>query len=171
MQQGADNANLHPWGRSDAYALHPARSRDPGPSRLRRAQSRRPARVRRHRHDPRHHRRHHHHRPDPRGRGALDGALRPLADHSRRRAPSRRRRTFAKENANVAWQYADWIRAGELGSVDDIRDGDGAVVRRGARFDALGHVISGPANRDLALADDTVHPPGRPRPDRHPPPR
>lgn len=122
-------------------------------------------------------------------------------------------RTFAKENANVVWQYADWMRSAEIKSVDDIREGAGAVLRRGAkkvavyrdttgalhemsavcthlgcpvswnhaektwdckchgsRFDALGQVISGPANRDLPPADDD--PPQRrtPRPERHPPP-
>jgi Rieske Fe-S protein len=42
-------------------------------------------------------------------------------------------RTFAKENANVAWQYTDWIRSGELDSAAEIAAGDGAVIRRGAR--------------------------------------
>jgi glycine/D-amino acid oxidase-like deaminating enzyme/nitrite reductase/ring-hydroxylating ferredoxin subunit len=124
-------------------------------------------------------------------------------------------RTFAKENANVAWQYATWIGRGEIDSVDDIGAGDGAVVRRGAkkvavyrdpagelhemsaacthlgcpvswnpaektwdcrchgsRFDALGAVINGPANRALAPADDeTATRPARasPRPGGHPP--
>jgi Rieske Fe-S protein len=39
--------------------------------------------------------------------------------------------TFAKETANMAWQYADWIRAGDAGSVEGIAPGAGAVVRRG----------------------------------------
>jgi len=42
-------------------------------------------------------------------------------------------RTFAKENANVAWQYTDWIRPAEIKSAEDIREGDGAVLRRGAK--------------------------------------
>ena len=42
-------------------------------------------------------------------------------------------RTFAKENANVAWQYAEWLRGGELDSFEEIRAGSGAVVRQGMR--------------------------------------
>ncbi|HET7730229.1 MAG TPA: FAD-dependent oxidoreductase [Usitatibacter sp.] len=99
---------------------------------------------------------------------------------------------FARENANVAWQYTDWVSGGEVESADSIRAGSGAVLRRGihkvaiyrdplgevhemsaacthlgcivrwnaadntwdckchgSRFDALGHVINGPANVDL----------------------
>ena len=40
-------------------------------------------------------------------------------------------RTFAKETANMAWQYADWVSAGEARSADEIPAGSGAVVRRG----------------------------------------
>ena len=40
---------------------------------------------------------------------------------------------FAKENLNVAVQYADWVRPGEVRSPDDIPPGSGAVIRRGAR--------------------------------------
>jgi Rieske Fe-S protein len=40
-------------------------------------------------------------------------------------------RTYAAENANVAAQYADWVRAGEVEGVDEIAPGDGAIVRRG----------------------------------------
>ena len=38
---------------------------------------------------------------------------------------------YAKENANVAWQYTDWIRSGEVDSAADIPAGQGAVYRRG----------------------------------------
>jgi glycine/D-amino acid oxidase-like deaminating enzyme/nitrite reductase/ring-hydroxylating ferredoxin subunit len=38
---------------------------------------------------------------------------------------------FAKENLNVAAQYAAWVTPGEVDSVDDIAAGTGAVVRRG----------------------------------------
>ena len=38
---------------------------------------------------------------------------------------------FAKENLNVAGQYADWLTGGEVESVDDIPKNGGAVVRRG----------------------------------------
>jgi glycine/D-amino acid oxidase-like deaminating enzyme/nitrite reductase/ring-hydroxylating ferredoxin subunit len=39
---------------------------------------------------------------------------------------------FLKENANVAAQYADWFTAGDVGSVDQIQAGQGAVIRDGA---------------------------------------
>ena len=35
------------------------------------------------------------------------------------------------ENVNVMQQYADWLTPGEVGSVDDISPGAGAVLRRG----------------------------------------
>jgi glycine/D-amino acid oxidase-like deaminating enzyme/nitrite reductase/ring-hydroxylating ferredoxin subunit len=38
-------------------------------------------------------------------------------------------RTFAKETANMAWQYADWVTAGEA-RPDEIAPGHGAVIRR-----------------------------------------
>lgn len=39
--------------------------------------------------------------------------------------------TFLKENLNVAAQYADWVRPGEVESVEQIARGTGAVLRRG----------------------------------------
>jgi glycine/D-amino acid oxidase-like deaminating enzyme/nitrite reductase/ring-hydroxylating ferredoxin subunit len=39
--------------------------------------------------------------------------------------------TFAKENLNVAAQYAAWLTGGEVASVDEIAAGSGAIVRRG----------------------------------------
>ena len=38
---------------------------------------------------------------------------------------------FLKENLNVAAQYADWIRPGEVESAEQIARGTGAVLRRG----------------------------------------
>src|SRR5207253_2552018 len=38
---------------------------------------------------------------------------------------------FARENLNVAAQYADWLTGGDVGSTDDIPPGGGAVLRRG----------------------------------------
>lgn len=101
---------------------------------------------------------------------------------------------FAKENLNVARQYADLVTGGDAGSAEEIPAGDGAVLRRGlrkvaayrdeagvlhemtavcphlkcivhwngnektwdcpchgSRFDALGHVMNGPAVTDLEL--------------------
>ena len=39
---------------------------------------------------------------------------------------------FLRENLNVAAQYSDWAKPGEVGSYDEIEPGSGAVVRRGA---------------------------------------
>jgi hypothetical protein len=41
-------------------------------------------------------------------------------------------RTFAKEAANMAWQYTDWLTRGEAKDADEVAPGSGAVVRRGA---------------------------------------
>ena len=40
--------------------------------------------------------------------------------------------TFAEENINVALQFADLVTPGDVDSVDEIRPGAGAVIRRGA---------------------------------------
>ncbi|MBA3564757.1 MAG: FAD-dependent oxidoreductase [Gammaproteobacteria bacterium] len=53
---------------------------------------------------------------------------------------------FAKENINVAGQYAAWVTPGDISAIEDIPAGEGAVVRRHARKIA--------AYRD---ADGTVH--------------
>lgn len=101
---------------------------------------------------------------------------------------------FASENANVAVQYKTWLTGGEVGSIEEIAPGSGAIMRQGikklavyrdpagtvhtcsatcphlgcivewnrteaawdcpchgSRFDAYGHVINGPANKDLAM--------------------
>jgi glycine/D-amino acid oxidase-like deaminating enzyme/nitrite reductase/ring-hydroxylating ferredoxin subunit len=44
---------------------------------------------------------------------------------------------FTRENANVAWQYTDWLTAGEAASADAVTPGTGAVVRRGLRKIAI----------------------------------
>jgi glycine/D-amino acid oxidase-like deaminating enzyme/nitrite reductase/ring-hydroxylating ferredoxin subunit len=38
---------------------------------------------------------------------------------------------YVKENVNVAKQYLDYVSPGEVGSVDEIRPGQGALVRQG----------------------------------------
>ncbi len=100
---------------------------------------------------------------------------------------------YLGETSNMAAQFADWVKPGEVGSAADIARDSGAVLRRGvrliaayrdekgalhqhsavcnhlgcivhwnaaekswdcpchgSRFDRLGKVINGPANRDLA---------------------
>jgi glycine/D-amino acid oxidase-like deaminating enzyme/nitrite reductase/ring-hydroxylating ferredoxin subunit len=44
---------------------------------------------------------------------------------------------FLREGATTARGYADWLRAGDVGSVDEIPAGCGAVVRHGARMLAV----------------------------------
>jgi glycine/D-amino acid oxidase-like deaminating enzyme/nitrite reductase/ring-hydroxylating ferredoxin subunit len=39
--------------------------------------------------------------------------------------------TFAKENLNVAAQYASWVTPGEVSTAEEIRPGTGAIVRGG----------------------------------------
>jgi glycine/D-amino acid oxidase-like deaminating enzyme/nitrite reductase/ring-hydroxylating ferredoxin subunit len=50
-----------------------------------------------------------------------------------RRAPG----TFLKEAANMAGQYTDWLKGGDVGSADDIPAGAGAVIRRGLHMVAV----------------------------------
>lgn len=38
---------------------------------------------------------------------------------------------FAKETANMAWQYTDWVTPGDASSPEEIAPGTGAVLRRG----------------------------------------
>jgi Rieske Fe-S protein len=59
-------------------------------------------------------------RPNPWGR---------LYDPSRKSLKSAAE--YLKENVNVAKQYLDYVSPGEVGSVDEIRPGHGAVVRHG----------------------------------------
>lgn len=40
---------------------------------------------------------------------------------------------FARDNFNVAEQYSTWLTFGDVGSVDDIPNDSGAVIRRGLR--------------------------------------
>jgi glycine/D-amino acid oxidase-like deaminating enzyme/nitrite reductase/ring-hydroxylating ferredoxin subunit len=40
---------------------------------------------------------------------------------------------YARQNLNVAEQYSSWLTPGDAGSVDDIPNDSGAVVRRGMR--------------------------------------
>jgi len=52
-----------------------------------------------------------------------------LYDPSRK--PLKSLPTFVAENVDVAVQYTDWATPGEVGTVEDIVPGEGAVVRRG----------------------------------------
>jgi glycine/D-amino acid oxidase-like deaminating enzyme/nitrite reductase/ring-hydroxylating ferredoxin subunit len=54
-----------------------------------------------------------------------------LYDPSRKPLTAARR--FVKEAANVAVQYTKWLTPGQVSSVDEIKPGSGAVIRRGLR--------------------------------------
>jgi Rieske Fe-S protein len=41
---------------------------------------------------------------------------------------------YARENANVVAQYRDLLSRGEVASADEIRNGEGAVMRRGLKL-------------------------------------
>lgn len=45
--------------------------------------------------------------------------------------------SFLRENANVAAQYLDWLRSGDVSSAEEIQPGAGAIVRQGARLLAV----------------------------------
>jgi Rieske Fe-S protein len=40
---------------------------------------------------------------------------------------------FVSEQANTLAQYSDWVKGGEVASVEDIPVGEGAIVQDGAR--------------------------------------
>ncbi|HET9234941.1 MAG TPA: FAD-dependent oxidoreductase, partial [Candidatus Eisenbacteria bacterium] len=117
-----------------------------------------------------------------------------LYDPSRK--PIRAAGAFLKETGNMAAQYTDWVKGGDVKSEDEIAPGEGAVLRHGlgkvavyrepsgavhrfsavcphlgcivtwnasadtwdcpchgSRFDKLGKVVNGPANRDLPAVE------------------
>jgi glycine/D-amino acid oxidase-like deaminating enzyme/nitrite reductase/ring-hydroxylating ferredoxin subunit len=53
------------------------------------------------------------------------------------RKPVRGLAEFIKENANVAAQYADWLKGGDVASAEEIPLGEGAVLRDGASKQAV----------------------------------
>lgn len=62
------------------------------------------------------------------------GRSNPWAElYSPSRKPLRSLGEYAKENLNVAAQYADWVTGGDVKEVGQIAAGSGAVVRRGLK--------------------------------------
>jgi glycine/D-amino acid oxidase-like deaminating enzyme/nitrite reductase/ring-hydroxylating ferredoxin subunit len=57
--------------------------------------------------------------------------------YNARRLTLRASGELAKENFNVALQYAAWVLPGDVRSGDDVRPGEGRVVRRGAHMVAV----------------------------------
>ncbi|MFO0808531.1 MAG: FAD-dependent oxidoreductase [Gemmataceae bacterium] len=47
------------------------------------------------------------------------------------RTPVKAALDYARENLNVAGQYLDWVTGGDVASADEVKPGQGAVVRRG----------------------------------------
>lgn len=53
------------------------------------------------------------------------------------RIPVRGLAEFVKENANVAAQYVDWVKGGDVASAEEIPRGEGAILRDGASKHAV----------------------------------
>ena len=58
---------------------------------------------------------------------------------------------FARENLNVATQYADLVTPGEVDSIDEIKPGEGAILRRGLTKVAVYRDESGATHERSAL--------------------
>ena len=58
---------------------------------------------------------------------------------------------FARENINVAAQYADYLKRGDVSSVDEIAGGEGAIVRRGLRPIAVYRDVAGALHERSAI--------------------
>jgi Rieske Fe-S protein len=68
----------------------------------------------------------------------IHGAAVPWASlYDPRRITLKAARNFARETANMAWQYTDWIRPGNVDSVEQVAAGSGAVLRRGVHKVAI----------------------------------
>src|SRR5688572_26934008 len=58
---------------------------------------------------------------------------------------------YVRENLNVARQYVDYVTPGEVGSEEEIRPGEGAVIRRGIKKLAVYRDDSGALHRASAV--------------------
>jgi glycine/D-amino acid oxidase-like deaminating enzyme/nitrite reductase/ring-hydroxylating ferredoxin subunit len=63
--------------------------------------------------------------------------------YSPQRGITREAGEFVRENLNVAVQYGDWLKQGEAETADDVRAGNGAVIRRGLRKVAVYREVDG----------------------------
>ena len=61
----------------------------------------------------------------------VENPWRELYDPTRKPSSIPAVSTYVSENANVAVQYLDWVRPGDVGDTDAIQAGEGAVIRRG----------------------------------------
>jgi glycine/D-amino acid oxidase-like deaminating enzyme/nitrite reductase/ring-hydroxylating ferredoxin subunit len=78
-----------------------------------------------------------------------DNPWAPLYDPSRIRTGAMA--DFVRENLNVAAQYAAWITAGEVASVDEIAPNSGAVIREGVMKIAVFRDEAGELHRRSAV--------------------
>jgi glycine/D-amino acid oxidase-like deaminating enzyme/nitrite reductase/ring-hydroxylating ferredoxin subunit len=67
------------------------------------------------------------------------------------RKPVRSLTEFVKENVNTAVQYSDWVTGGDVGSVEDIQPGNGAVIRDGISKVAVYRGTDGVAHQMSAV--------------------
>ena len=62
----------------------------------------------------------------------IAGRAHPWAElYAPNRLPIAAIKTLVTENVNMAAQYADYAKAGDIASAEELRPGTGAVVRRG----------------------------------------
>jgi glycine/D-amino acid oxidase-like deaminating enzyme/nitrite reductase/ring-hydroxylating ferredoxin subunit len=82
----------------------------------------------------------------------IAGRANPWAElYALGRTPLRSPSEFARENLNVAAQFADWVTGGDVESVDAIPPGSGAVVRSGLHKLAVYRDESGVLHRRSAV--------------------
>ena len=58
---------------------------------------------------------------------------------------------YVRENLNVARQYGDYVTPGEVGSEEEIRPGEGAIIRHGIKKLAVYRDNSGTLHRASAV--------------------
>jgi len=82
----------------------------------------------------------------------ITGTENPWADlYDPSRITFRSATDYARENLNVAEQYSTWITPGDVGSVEEIPNDSGAVIRRGMRKIAVYRDASGNISKCSAV--------------------
>ena len=67
------------------------------------------------------------------------------------RKTTRAAKDFASENLNVALQYADWAKGGDVSSAEEIAPGSGAVLRSGLKKVAAYRDAAGTLHKTSAV--------------------
>jgi Rieske Fe-S protein len=78
-----------------------------------------------------------------------DNPWAPLYEPSRKSL--RAAAEFARENLNVAAQFVDYVTPGDVGSLGDVRAGEGAIVRRGLKHVAAFRDSTGTLHQHSAV--------------------